>query len=747
MMKKMHFTFFVAAILYGSIATGQGQLIGFSKSGSDQQRQWEARFDSLLSATNVDEWMRLLTSRPHHLGSPKGKENAEFIADRFRSWGYDVAIETYDVLFPTPKTRVLQLLGAKAYQAKLQEAVLKEDRTSGQKSAQLPTYNAYSADGDVTAPLVFVNRGVPADYEVLKKMGVDVKGKIVIAKYGGSWRGIKPKVAAEHGAVGCIIYSDPADDGYAIGDVYPEGAYKPATGVQRGSVMDMPVYPGDPLTPGTGATANAKRLDRKDAQTLMKIPVLPISYEDALPFLRILKGQVVPPSWRGALPLTYHVGPSVEKVRLKLEFDWKLHKLYNVIAKIKGAEFPDEWLIRGNHHDAWVNGATDPISGIVSEMEEARAIGELVKAGLKPKRTLVYCAWDGEEQGLIGSVEWAEHHKEELMRKAVVYVNTDATQRGFIDAGGSHTLEPFFNQVAQDVIDPQTSVDIRKRWYARRLTGMSPDVAKKNLGDNYMRLDALGSGSDWSAFLHHLGIASLNLSFNGEGGGGEYHSIYDSYDHFTRFKDPGFHYVLALAKTTGRVMMRMANASILPFDYRSFSETIGNYTNELKSLLESSRAATEIENRMVAENLYKLAYDPKDSLRLPVGNQPVPYLDFSALENKLVELKRLADLFKESSPAAINLPLDKQKELNGIFMSTERTLTSDKGLEGRQWYKHLVYAPGIYTGYGVKTLPGIREAIELRKWAQAEENIRMVTERLDEYNALVLKALEILKLK
>lgn len=346
MMKKMHFTFFVAAILYGSIATGQGQLIGFSKSGSDQQRQWEARFDSLLSATNVDEWMRLLTSRPHHLGSQKGKENAEFIADRFRSWGYDVAIETYDVLFPTPKTRVLQLLGAKAYQAKLQEAVLKEDRTSGQKSAQLPTYNAYSADGDVTAPLVFVNRGVPADYEVLKKMGVDVKGKIVIAKYGGSWRGIKPKVAAEHGAVGCIIYSDPADDGYAIGDVYPEGAYKPATGVQRGSVMDMPVYPGDPLTPGTGATANAKRLDRKDAQTLMKIPVLPISYEDALPFLRILKGQVVPPSWRGALPLTYHVGPSVEKVRLKLEFDWKLHKLYNVIAKIKGAEFPDEWLIR-----------------------------------------------------------------------------------------------------------------------------------------------------------------------------------------------------------------------------------------------------------------------------------------------------------------------------------------------------------------------------------------------------------------
>lgn len=747
MMKTMLFTFFVAAILYGLTAMGQSPLMGFSKLGSDQQRQWEMRFDSLLSASNVDEWMRLLTSRPHHLGSKKGKENAEFIADRFRSWGYEVSIETYDVLFPTPKTRVLQLLGAKPYQAKLQEAVLKEDRTSGQQSEQLPTYNAYSADGDVTAQLVFVNRGVPADYEVLKKMGVDVKGKIVIAKYGGSWRGIKPKVAAEHGAVGCIIYSDPADDGYAVGDVYPEGAYKPATGVQRGSVMDMPVHPGDPLTPGTGATSNAKRLDRRDAQTLMKIPVLPISYEDALPFLRVLKGQVVPPSWRGALPLTYHVGPSVEKVRLKLEFDWKLHKLYNVIAKINGAEFPDQWLIRGNHHDAWVNGATDPISGVVAEMEEARAIGELVKAGLKPKRTLVYCAWDGEEQGLIGSVEWAEHHKDELMRKAVVYVNTDATQRGFIDAGGSHTLEPFFNQVAQDVIDPQTGVDVRKRWYARKLTGMSPDVAKNNFGDNYMRLDALGSGSDWSAFLHHLGIASLNLSFNGEGEGGEYHSIYDSYDHFTRFKDPGFHYVLALAKTTGRVMMRMANANILPFDYRSFSETLSTYTNELKSLLESSRAATEIENRMVAENLYKLAYDPKDSLRLPVANQPVPYLDFSTLENKLAELKRRAELFKELYPSAIHLPLDKQEELNGIFISTERTLISNKGLEGRQWYKHLVYAPGMYTGYGVKTLPGIREAIELRKWPQAQENIRMVAERLDEYNALVLKALDILQSK
>ena len=275
-------------------------------------------------------------------------------------------------------------------------------------------------------------------------MGIDVKGKIVIAKYGGSWRGIKPKVAYEHGAVGCLIYSDPLDDGYAQGDVYPEGAFRPKDGVQRGSVMDMPVYPGDPLTPGVGATKDAKRLDRSEAITLMKIPVLPISWEDALPLLQSLGGQVVPASWRGGLPITYHVGPGKDKVHLKLQFNWDIKQLYNVIAKLPGSELPDEWIIRGNHHDAWVNGAADPVSGIVTEMEEARAIGELVKKGFKLKRTLVFCAWDGEEPGILGSTEWTEDHRAELKEKAVFYLNTDANSRGFIWAGGITIIGAIF---------------------------------------------------------------------------------------------------------------------------------------------------------------------------------------------------------------------------------------------------------------------------------------------------------------
>jgi len=400
------------------VAEGNAQkLMGFTDASAAKQIDWEKQFDTQLNAQNMDTWMQFLTSHPHHVGSPQDKTNAEYISKLFQSWGYQTEIASYYVLFPTPILRSLELLGSKPYKAKLEESTLKEDKTSGQKAEQLPSYNAYSADGDVTAELVFVNRGIPADYEELERMGIDVKGKIVIAKYGGSWRGIKPKVAAEHGAIGCIIYSDPEDDGYVQGDVYPKGAFRPKDGVQRGSVMDMPVYPGDPLTPGIGATKDAKRLDRSEAVTIMKIPVLPISYEDALPFLQSLGGEVVPPSWRGGLPITYHIGPGKDKVHLKLQFNWDIKPLYDVIAKLPGSELPDEWIIRGNHHDAWVNGAVDPISAMVSELEEARAIGELVKKGFKLKRTLVYCAWDGEELSLLGSTEWCEDHREKLRKK------------------------------------------------------------------------------------------------------------------------------------------------------------------------------------------------------------------------------------------------------------------------------------------------------------------------------------------
>jgi len=590
-----------------------------------------------------------------------------------------------------------------------------------------------------------VNRGIPADYEELERMGIDVKGKIVIAKYGGSWRGIKPKVAAEHGAIGCIIYSDPEDDGYAAGDTYPEGPFRRKDGVQRGSVMDMPVYPGDPLTPDVGATKDAKRIDRKDAITIMKIPVLPISYEDAQPLLQSLGGPVAPASWRGALPLTYHVGPSKDRVHLKLEFNWDQKPLYDVIATMKGSDFPDQWVLRGNHHDGWVNGASDPISGMVAEMEEARVIGELAKKGFRPKRTLVYCAWDGEEPALLGSTEWVEDHQQELNQKAVAYINSDGNGRGFISASGSHTFEPFFNEIANDVMDPQTNVTIKERRYARTVTEADRSARMKLLGNKNIKLGALGAGSDYSPFLQHLGIASMNLGFGGESSGGEYHSIYDSYDLFTKFKDPGNQYGVALSKTAGRIMLRLANADVLPMDFNSFYKTVNDYASELKTLLENTRNETDAENRMIREKLFDLAKDPKKSYKSPTAKESVPFLNFSSAENALVRLKNASEEFQKSYAKATQLNTDKQAQLNEILFKAERSLIQAKGLPRRNWYRHQVYAPGFYTGYGVKTLPGIREAIEERNWKEAQENIEIVAKTLNDYSAQVEQANALLK--
>jgi len=728
------------------VVVGNAQkIMGFTDANAAKQIDWEKQFDEQLNAQNLNTWMQFLSSHPHHVGSPQDKANAEYIANLFMQWGYQTEIASYYVLFPTPKTRLLELLGSKPFKAKLEEPTLKEDKTSGQKTEQLPSYNAYSADGDVTAELVFVNRGIPADYDELERMGIDVKGKIVIAKYGGSWRGIKPKVADEHGAIGCIIYSDPEDDGYTQGDVYPEGAFRPQTGVQRGSVMDMPVYPGDPLTPGVGATKDAKRLDRSDAVTIMKIPVLPISYGDALPLLHSLGGQVVPPSWRGRLPITYHVGPSKDNVHLKLQFNWDIKQLYNVIAKLPSSELPDEWIIRGNHHDGWVNGATDPISGIVAELEEARAISELVKKGFKLKRTLVYCAWDGEEPGLLGSTEWAEDHQEELRKKAVIYLNSDGNARGFIGVSGSHSLEPFFNEIANDVIDPQTGVSIKERKYASTMVTADKAARVKLIGNKNIKMGALGAGSDWSGFLQFLGIASLNLYFDGEGQGGEYHSIYDSYDDFVKFKDPGFQYAVTLSKTAGRAIMRMANADVLPFDVNSFYKTVADYVSELKTLLDYTRTETEQENKMIQEKLFDFAKDPTKISQTPKMKNEVPHLNFSNLENAMVQLKNSTEEFQEQYGCATQLPVDKKKDLNEILFKVERNLINKKGLPRRPWYKHQVYAPGYYTGYGVKTLPGIREAIEQRNWKEAQENIEIVSKTLETYIQQVQQANNIIK--
>ncbi len=621
----------------------------------------------------------------------------------------------------------------------MSEPPIEGDSTTSQQSEQLPSYNAYSIDGDVTAPLVYVNYGIPADYEELEKRGIDVKGKIVIARYGGSWRGIKPKVAAENGAVGCLIYSDPRNDGFYQGDVYPKGAWRGEHGVQRGSVMDMPLYPGDPLTKGVGATKDAKRLTVKDAPTLTKIPVLPISYSDALPLLKNLDGAVVPESWRGALPVTYHFGGKTPTVRLKLEFNWDIKPIYNVIATMRGAERPDQWIIRGNHRDAWVNGADDPLSGLVAMMEEARALSELAKTGWKPKRTIIYAAWDAEEQGLIGSTEWVELHADELRSKAAVYINTDSNGRGFLGMGGSHTLEKFINGVARDVPDPQTKLTVWERARANQIVNGTPTARSEAMNRPDLRISPLGSGSDYTPFLQHLGIASLNIGFGGEDGGGSYHSIYDSFEHFTRFGDPGFAYGIALAKVCGHATLRLANADTLPFEFGNFADTVNQYVGELTRLADTMREDTKTANYAIALGLLAVVQDPTEKYVVPKTKDAVPYLNFAPLQNALLKLQASTTTYTVHTKDKV-LAAARQNELDAILFKAERALTRTQGLPRRDWFRHHIYAPGFYTGYGVKTLPGIREAIEQRNWKEAEEQIIIAANVIEKFAAEIDKA-------
>lgn len=713
-------------------------LRGYSQQSSASEIQWEQKFREIPQPDRLRENMRRLSARPHHVGSPYDKDNAEWIAAQLKSWGLDAQIETFDALFPTPKERLVEMIEPVKYKAKLEEPSLPIDPTSNQKSEQLPTYNAYSIDGDVTAPIVYVNYGAPADYEELERMGVSVSGAIVLARYGQTWRGIKPKMAAEHGAVGCLIYSDPHEDGYLQGDIFPEGPMRPPFGVQRGSVMDMPIYPGDPATPGIGSVAGAKKLPLNEIKTLTKIPVMPISYEDAEPLLKNLSGDLVPLAWRGSLPTPYHVGPGPAKVHFKINFNWDRKPLYDVIAHIPGAKYPDQWVIRGNHHDGWVNGAGDPISGASPEMEEARAFGELLKQGWKPDRTIIYCFWDGEEPGLLGSTEWAETHAEELKQHAVAYINSDGNGRGFFRAQGSHSLENFVNGVMKDITDPETKMTV---WKRARLSDLSR-ASGKNRADIKSRQDlhipAVGSGSDYTVFIDHLGIASLNIAYGGEdAGSGQYHSIYDDFYWYTHFEDTDFTYGKALAQTAGTIMMRLADSTILPFQYTDLAETVHGYLGELKELAADQRTSIKEKNSDIDEGVYQALIDPKKKM-VPPSKEPVPpYLNFAPLENASDDLTRAAEVYEKAFQAAGD---SAPASVNATLLQSERLLTDSAGLPNRPWFQNLIYAPGFYTGYGVKTIPGVREAIEQKRWTEADEQIVRVAKALENESDLLDKA-------
>ena len=693
---------------------------------------------AIPDAKRISGNMHQLAAHPHNVGSAAQRANAEWLVKQYTSWGWEAKIEQFDVLYPTPKTRVLELLGAKPYKARLEEPAIPEDPYTQDKSPAMPPYNMYAIDGDVTGPLVYVNNGMQSDYEELERNGVSVKGAIVIARYGGGWRGLKPKLAYEHGAIGCIIYSDPADDGYGQGATIPAGPMRPEWGVQRGSVADTTLYAGDPLTPGEPSIPGTKRLAIKDSKVIVQVPTIPISWGDAKPLLEQLGGRTVPASWRGALPLTYKFGPGPATVHLKIESDWGTKPVLDVIATMKGSEEPDTWIVRGNHYDGWVNGADDPISGQSALIEEARALGELHKQGWNPKRTLVYAAWDGEEPGLLGSTEWAEMHADQLLKHGAIYINSDENGRGYFGASGSQSFELMVNQITHEMIDPETGKSVWDRQKAAQLTGRGRGAGAAVASERKtIEFGPAGSGSDYAGFIDHLGVASINIGYGGEDRGGTYHSAYDTPWHWDQFADKDEVYGKLFAQTAGTIVMRIADAEIMPYSFNELGLTVNEYTTSLKNELKQLQTDSATRSRLLKSGGYVLANDPKNPVAPPPELAMPPAMDFTALDSALEKLKAAAADYAQASAKAPSLPADKRKQINDGLAVAERKLVAADGLPGRPWTKHLIYAPGTFTGYGASTLPGVREALEAGRFDEAKQQLGVLAQALNDEAAFI----------
>jgi len=741
------------AVLGLSLATAT------SPSGSaappDGEAGLQARFDAQIHPDELRDWLKFLAAEPNHVGSPHDKANAEWILARFKEWGWDAHIETFDVLYPTPIHEAVELVAPDHYEAMLQEPRIPGDSSATAHDSALPAYLEYQGDGDVTAKLVYVNYGMPDDYKMLDRLGVSVKGVIVIARYGKGWRGLKPRLAQEHGAVGCLIYSDPADDGYAQDKTYPYGPMRPPHGIQRGSVADMTLYAGDPLTPGVGATKDAKRLPISAAPTILKIPALPISYADAQALLVALGGNVAPEEWRGGLPITYHVGSGPAVVHLSVKSDWSLKPIYDVIATLKGSEYPDEWIVRGNHHDGWVFGASDPLSGQIALLAEAKAMGALAKEGWRPKRTIVYTSWDAEEPMLLGSTEWVETHAPELKQHAILYVNSDTNHRGILQAGGSQDLQRFVNEIAGEIADPETGAPVGERTRAKlRVDALAPHATDEAKEDAKIAADpkrdfpiqAIGSGSDYSAFIDHLGIAALNLEYTDEGkSNGVYHSRYDTFEHHSRFVDPGFVYDSLLAKTIGRLVMRAADSEAPIVQAGDFADAMARDVAEVKKLADKKRKDAETQLAMLRDRSFEMSADPTEAYGTPTPLKPVPKIDFAPLDKAVARLNASAQKYDMAVAAHfVQMSVAKRNSVRSLIDNIDQTLAPEVGLPGRNWYRNLIWAPGRNTGYAVKTLPGVREGIEDERFDDAIRYVDLTAEALNAYSARLDEATRIL---
>jgi N-acetylated-alpha-linked acidic dipeptidase len=673
---------------------------GFTAASSRAELARERELASKLSAKEAEADFDVMTAEPHHAGSPYELKLADYVEGRFKEYGFDVSRREYSVLLPWPGERSIEVVAPDTVKLHVEEEVLPDDPYAS-KPGILPAYNAYSPSGDVTGELVYVNYGIPADYEQLAKLGVDVKGKIVLARYGGSWRGIKPKVAAEHGAIACLIYSDPRDDGYFQGDTFPDGPWRGMGMIQRGSVMDMPRYPGDPSTPDKPSSAGADALPIDQIKTLSPIPVQPLSARDGQTLLERLKGQVVPEAWRGALPLTYHLGPGPARVHVKLQMDYARRRLVDVVGTVTGSEAPDEWVIVGSHRDAWVFGASDSVSGHVSMMSVARAMGQMMKAGWRPRRTLMFVSWDGEEPGLLGSTEFVEDLTSELRGKTAIYVNRDAGATGpFFSASAVHSLTPFVYELAKSIPSDQPGKTLYDRWLEHAREEKPAKDGQKPLAAP--EVGALGSGSDFTAFLDHIGISSLDMGVGGTGDGGTYHSIYDDPAWFKKYIDPDFKWSVLAARVTGVALLRLSEAEVLPLDYQTYARQITTYIDEIRKEAEKKSAVK------------------------------AKQIDFAGLRSAALAFAEAGAgaRGRGATLLAASPTRDALAAINRQLMAVERELIAPGGLPDRPWFRHTIYAPGLYTGYGVKTIPGVREAVDSGNFTRAAEQAKIVIDAL-----------------